>query len=41
LPKPAGEYRLVSKYEMVFDGTRQEFLVYYTHRFGVAGKVIR
>ena len=29
LPKPAASYSLVSKYEMHFDGSLQEFLVYY------------
>lgn len=29
LPKPEGSYNLVSSYEMVFDGSKQEFLVYY------------
>jgi hypothetical protein len=29
LPKPVGSYSLVSSYKMVFDGSMQEFLVYY------------
>jgi len=29
LPKPKANYTLISSYEMFFDGSQQEFLVYY------------
>ena len=29
LPKPEGYYSLISSYEMIYDGSKQQFLVYY------------